>query len=46
MSIQTINPNTNKTVKSFEEMKVKMVDAKVVKAKMAFTNRKETIYTE
>lgn len=36
--IQTINPNTNKTVKSFEEMTEKAVDAKVAKAQEAFTN--------
>ena len=44
MSIQTINPNTNKTVKSFEEMTEKEVDAKVSKAHHAFTNWKETSY--
>lgn len=46
MSIQTINPNTNKTVKSFEEMTVKTVDAKVAKAHLAFTNWKETSYQQ
>jgi succinate-semialdehyde dehydrogenase / glutarate-semialdehyde dehydrogenase len=30
MSIQTINPNTNKTVKSFEEMTEKTVEWAVV----------------
>ncbi len=44
--IQTINPNTNKTVKSFEEMTEKAVDAKVAKAQEAFTNWKETSYEE
>jgi acyl-CoA reductase-like NAD-dependent aldehyde dehydrogenase len=40
MSIQTVNPNTNKTVKSFEEMTA--VDAKVAKAHLAYANWKET----
>lgn len=44
MSIQTINPNTNKTVKSFEEMTEKAVDSKVAKAKVAFTDWKKTSY--
>jgi succinate-semialdehyde dehydrogenase/glutarate-semialdehyde dehydrogenase len=38
MSIQTINPTTNKTVKSFEEMTEKTVEAKVAKAHFAFTS--------
>jgi succinate-semialdehyde dehydrogenase/glutarate-semialdehyde dehydrogenase len=46
MSIQTVNPNTNKTVKSFEEMTEKTVDAKVVKAQIAFTHWKETSYQQ
>lgn len=44
--IQTINPNTNKTVKSFEEMTEKAVEAKVAKAQETFTNWKETSYEE
>ncbi len=44
MSIQTINPNTNKTVKSFEEMTEKFVDIKVGKSQAAFTEWKETSY--
>jgi len=44
MSIQTINPTTNKTVKSFEEMTEKTVEAKVAKAHFAFTPWKETSY--
>ena len=44
MAIQTVNPNTNKTVKSFEEMTENSVDAKVAKAQLAFTNWKETSY--
>ena len=46
MAIQTINPNTNKTVKSFEEMTEKTVEAKVVKAQKAFTDWKETSYQQ
>jgi succinate-semialdehyde dehydrogenase/glutarate-semialdehyde dehydrogenase len=46
MSIQTVNPNTNKTVKSFEEMTEKSVDAKVAKAKEAFVKWKETSYQQ
>jgi succinate-semialdehyde dehydrogenase/glutarate-semialdehyde dehydrogenase len=46
MSIQTINPNTNKTVKSFEEMTDESVDAKVAKAQKAFTDWKETSYQQ
>ena len=46
MSIQTINPNTNKTVKSFEEMTEKAVDAKVAKAQAAFTDWKQTSYQQ
>lgn len=46
MSIQTINPNTNKTVKSFEEMTEKEVDGKVAKAQAAFTDWKETSYQQ
>jgi len=44
MSFQTINPNTNQTVKLFEEMTEKTVDAKVAKAHLAFTTWKETSY--
>jgi succinate-semialdehyde dehydrogenase/glutarate-semialdehyde dehydrogenase len=46
MSIQTINPNNNKTVKSFEEMTEKSVDAKVAKAQVAFADWKETSYKQ
>jgi succinate-semialdehyde dehydrogenase/glutarate-semialdehyde dehydrogenase len=44
MSIQTVDPNTNKTVMSFEEMTSIIVDAKMTKAQSAFTNWKETSY--
>jgi succinate-semialdehyde dehydrogenase/glutarate-semialdehyde dehydrogenase len=46
MSIQTVNPITNKTVKSFEEMTEKTVDAKVAKAHLAYANWKETSYQQ
>ncbi|MCM4167621.1 Succinate-semialdehyde dehydrogenase [NADP(+)] 1 [Arenibacter antarcticus] len=46
MSIQTVNPNTNKTVKSFQEMTEKTVDAKVAKAQTAFIDWKETSYQQ
>jgi len=46
MSIQTINPNTNKKVKSFEEMTEKTVEAKVAKAQQAFIDWKETSYQQ
>jgi succinate-semialdehyde dehydrogenase/glutarate-semialdehyde dehydrogenase len=45
MSIQTVNPNTNNAVKSFEEMTEKTVDAKVAKAHLAYTNW-ETSYQQ
>jgi succinate-semialdehyde dehydrogenase/glutarate-semialdehyde dehydrogenase len=44
MSIQTVNPNTNKIVKSFEEMTEQTVDAKVAKAHLTFANWKKTSY--
>ncbi len=46
MSIQTTNPNTNKTIKSFEEMTEKTVEAKVAKAHEAFADWKETTYQQ
>ncbi|RAR47630.1 NAD-dependent succinate-semialdehyde dehydrogenase [Flavobacterium lacus] len=46
MSIKTVNPNTNKTVKSFEEMSEKVIDAKVAKAQGAFTEWKESSYQQ
>ncbi len=46
MSIQTINPNTNKKVKSFEEMTEKTVEAKVAKAQQTFTEWKDTSYQQ
>lgn len=46
MPIQTINPNTNKTLKSFIEMTDKSVNAKIAKSQEAFTDWKETSYQE
>lgn len=46
MSIQTINPTTNKIVKSFEEMTEDTVDAKLTKAQQVFSNWKETSYQQ
>ncbi|MFT6731575.1 MAG: succinate-semialdehyde dehydrogenase/glutarate-semialdehyde dehydrogenase [Glaciecola sp.] len=46
MSIQTVNPNTNKTVKSFEEMTEKSVDTKVAKAQEAFVKWNKTSYQQ
>ena len=38
MSIQTINPTTNKAIRSFEEMTDRAADAAVVQAIKAFDN--------
>ena len=46
MPIQTINPNTNQTVKSFEEMTDQAVDAAVAQAVTAFASWKKTTYPE
>jgi succinate-semialdehyde dehydrogenase/glutarate-semialdehyde dehydrogenase len=46
MSIQTINPSTNKTEKSFEEMTEKTVDTAVAQAARAFDHWKKTSYAE
>jgi succinate-semialdehyde dehydrogenase/glutarate-semialdehyde dehydrogenase len=46
MSIQTINPNTNKVVKSFEEMSDKAVDAAVAQAEKAYTSWRKTTYEQ
>lgn len=44
MPIQTVNPTTNKTVKSFEEMTDKAVDAAVAQATSTFMEWKKTTY--
>lgn len=46
MSIQTVNPNTNKTVKSFVEMTDKEVDLLVARATKAFGNWRKTTYKQ
>jgi succinate-semialdehyde dehydrogenase/glutarate-semialdehyde dehydrogenase len=46
MSIQTINPNTNKTVKSFEEMTDQQVESKLANAQEAFTVWRKTTYSQ
>jgi succinate-semialdehyde dehydrogenase/glutarate-semialdehyde dehydrogenase len=46
MAIQTINPSTNKTEKSFEEMTEKAVDTAVAQAAKAFDQWKKTSYAE
>ncbi|CAN1564754.1 PutA NAD-dependent aldehyde dehydrogenases [Flavobacteriaceae bacterium] len=44
MAIQTINPTTNKVVKSFDEMTVAAVDKAVANAAIAFEEWKQTDY--
>ena len=44
MAIQTINPTTNKVVKSFDEMTVAAVDNAVANAAIAFDDWKKTDY--
>lgn len=46
MSIQTVNPYTNKVVKSFEEMTDKVVDTLIEKSAKTFNEWKETSYVE
>lgn len=46
MSIQTVNPSTNKTVRSFEEMTDKAVDAAINHASMAFVDWRKTTYEQ
>jgi succinate-semialdehyde dehydrogenase/glutarate-semialdehyde dehydrogenase len=46
MSIQTINPTTNKTVKSFEEMTDTALDAAVAQAATTYTAWKSTSFSE
>ncbi len=46
MAIQTVNPNTNKVVKSFEEMSDNAVDAAVAKAESAYTDWRKTSYEQ
>jgi len=46
MSIQTVNPNTNKVVKSFEEMSDKAVETAVTQAESAYTAWRKTSYEQ
>jgi len=46
MSIQTVNPNTNKVVKSFEEMSDQAVEAAVTQAESAYTEWRRTSYEQ
>jgi succinate-semialdehyde dehydrogenase/glutarate-semialdehyde dehydrogenase len=46
MSIQTINPSTNKIVRSFEEMAPSAVDAAIAQAENAFHTWRKTTYEE
>ncbi|MES2520041.1 MAG: NAD-dependent succinate-semialdehyde dehydrogenase [Bacteroidota bacterium] len=46
MSIQTVNPATNKVVKSFEEMTEKAVDSAIGQAAKAFESWKKTSYQQ
>jgi len=46
MSIQTVNPNTNKVVKSFEEMSDQAVEAAVTQAESAYTDWRKTSYEQ
>lgn len=46
MSIQTTNPNTNKIVKSFDEMSDVQVEAAIAKSNTFFHEWKKTSYTD
>ena len=46
MAIQTINPNTNKTIKSFDEMTDEGLEASVAQATKTFANWRKTTYEE
>lgn len=46
MSIQTVNPFTNKVEKSFDEMTDQELEAAVVKAETAYADWKETTYPQ
>ncbi|MFE3867245.1 NAD-dependent succinate-semialdehyde dehydrogenase [Flavobacterium sp. LS2P90] len=46
MSIQTVNPYTNKVIKSFEEMTDKAVNTLIEKSEETFKEWKETSYIE
>lgn len=46
MAIQTVNPFTNKVVRSFEEMTDKAVDMLVAQSAKTFNSWKETSYEQ
>lgn len=46
MSIQTVNPTTNKNIKSFEEMTDEAVDAAVAQATKAYKEWRKTSYKD
>ncbi|MDI1322711.1 MAG: NAD-dependent succinate-semialdehyde dehydrogenase [Algoriphagus sp.] len=46
MSIQTVNPFTNKTEKSFDEMTEKELETSVAKSQVAFSDWKKTSYKQ
>ncbi|MDR3712052.1 MAG: NAD-dependent succinate-semialdehyde dehydrogenase [Puia sp.] len=46
MSIQTVNPTTNKTVRSFEEMTDEALEAAVARATLAFNDWRKTSYEQ
>ena len=46
MAIQTINPNTNKTIKSFDEMTDEALEASVSQATKTFANWRKTTYKQ
>ena len=46
MSIQTVNPNNNKVVKSFEEISDQAIDAAVKQAENTFTSWRKTSYEQ
>lgn len=43
MTIKTIDPNTNKTVKSFKEMTDKYIESAVAQAQVAYHSWKDTL---
>ena len=46
MPIQTVNPLTNKVVKSFEEMTDAAVETSIVQASKTFVDWKKTTYQQ
>ena len=46
MSIQTVNPNTNKNIKSYDEMTDEAVDGAIAQAQKTFDSWRKTPYNE